>query len=274
MEQMRIQKMLREQFCFRVIILAFAGGACILYGGLGSQASNGWGIVLGIAASALVWALVELFDFFVSTYHRYCLERSQFILLMTRKWSEIRGLLSENRDEIEWKPIKHLIELLYEEVANYPFCGGVYAVSKEFEDIANYINRMSWRTHGCFWNLDNIPVGSHQVQSLYDMLIVTERGKCDGVTFLETFSQLDSEMKELQKTEMSFEKFGVPEHVCSTQELGTMWEHIDTDQNTYVTLKFRPKADFWKNFGEKPVHGSFLTVLSLIFRKISEKQFS
>lgn len=270
MEQKRMQNVLREQFGFRVLIFLVALLGCVGYGLYGKQAPIIWGIVLGTAASALVWASVELFDFFVSTYHQYCLERGAFILMVTGYWSKIRTLLSTDKNEICWSKIKGVVEELYAKTAQYPFSGGVYATSREFQDAASYITRMYWRVRGCFWNLDDVAPESCQAESLYDMFFVIENGERNGEVFLSDLSNLETEMEELRDVELSFEKFDVPKYSFKTMRPGVMWEEIDADHNTHVQWRFRPQADFGRKFGETPANGAVITVLWLIFRRITE----
>lgn len=269
MEQKRMQNMLREQFGFRIFIFLIALLGCIGYGLYGKQAPVIWGIILGAAASALVWALVELFDFFVSTYHQYCLERSAFILMVTGYWSNIRPLLSRKTQEICWLSIKSIVEELYRKATQYPFDGGTFALSKEFQDAVNYITRMYWRVLGCFWNLDDVEPESCQAQSLYDMFVMIENGERNGEAFLIDFSNLEVEMEVLRDIELSFEKFDVPKYSSKTSRFGVMWEEVDADQNTHVRWSFRPQIDFRRKFDETPARGAFITVFFLMFRKIA-----
>lgn len=269
MEQKRVQKMLREQFGFRLFVFVAAGAGCIWYGIVDNQASAIWGIVLGIAASALVWALVELFDFFVTRYHQYCIERSAYIMMITRYLSKIRNHLSKEKEDISWEPIKDLIEELHEQTIQYPFSGSVYAASKEFEDFANYIERMQWRVYGCYWNLDSIEPESVQAQSLYDMFVEMENLFENDCKFIETLECLENEMTDLQRIEISFEKFEIPKYSSENRKPGTMWETVDVENGQRIKWSFKPQVDFLSKIKDAPAHGAFLTVLPIIFRKIS-----
>ena len=67
MELKRKQKVLRNKFLFRVFVCIFALVGSALYL-LPKKDSDLWTIIIGACGSALVWALVELFDFFVQRY--------------------------------------------------------------------------------------------------------------------------------------------------------------------------------------------------------------
>ena len=269
MEQRRMQRVLREQFGFRVFIFLVAFVGCVGYLLYNEQDTIIWGFVLGIAASALVWALVELVDFFVNTFQQYCLERSSFILMISGYWSQIRILLKQDRQTISWLPIKNIVEELYNQTAKYPFVGGIYSTSKEFQEATHYIFRLYWKVHGCFWNVDDLDPNSIPAEQLYEAFVQIEKSDGSADEFLIEFSTIEAEMKELEGMPVSFDSFEVPKHIFENRHKGTMWERFDLDENISTCWNFRPANDFQKKFGELPAHGSFLTVLSLIFRKIS-----
>ena len=67
MERNCYRSALRARFLFRLAVLTLSIVACVAYLGFHAYRPVVWGIILGLAGSALVWAFVELIDFFVET---------------------------------------------------------------------------------------------------------------------------------------------------------------------------------------------------------------
>lgn len=70
MEFKRKQTVLRQKFWFRFAVCAASIISGFLYLILNDNTSF-WGMIVGICGSALVWSLVELFDFFIHTFYQY-----------------------------------------------------------------------------------------------------------------------------------------------------------------------------------------------------------
>lgn len=58
------QRALRARFLFRLAVLALSIAACIAYLGVHAYRPVVWSVIWDLVGSALVWAFVELIDFF------------------------------------------------------------------------------------------------------------------------------------------------------------------------------------------------------------------
>lgn len=150
MEQTRDQRVLRQRFWFRLLVLLSSVAGCILYGIFNSYSPTVWAIILGLSGSALVWSFVELFDFFIETYRQFTSERSQFFIMTEEHWSKLRSVFRSDTliEKLPWEKVADIVDALYSKTALFPFQGGIYSISKEFELSANYITRMYWKSHG------------------------------------------------------------------------------------------------------------------------------
>lgn len=150
MKQTRDQRVLCQRFLFRLLVLLFSVAGCILYGNFNNYSPTVWAIILGLSGSALVWSFVELFDFFIETYRQFTNERSQFFIMTEVHWSQLRSIFRSDIsvEELPWEKIADIVDDLYSKTASFPFQGGIYSISKEFESAVDYITRMYWKSHG------------------------------------------------------------------------------------------------------------------------------
>ena len=78
MELKRKQGVLRKRFGFRLLVCLASIIGSVVYLIHDDVSKPIWGVILGLCGSALVWALVELFDFVIQTHHQYESERNVF----------------------------------------------------------------------------------------------------------------------------------------------------------------------------------------------------
>lgn len=132
MEFIRKQKVIRQRFAFRMIVFFLSSLCCVLYAFYSLGSPQIWGIVIGISASALVWSIVEICDFFINTYYEYETERSAFLKITTMYFSKIKDIIRDNVEEIPMHEIKQVINELYSEMTNIELSFNEYCVDKNY----------------------------------------------------------------------------------------------------------------------------------------------
>ena len=91
MKMITTQRMLRAKVCGRLLILILAIVILLLTFYCDNYFSADMdGLLLGISASALVWAIVELYDFYVETLQIYIDQRDDFLGLLVKHFSALR----------------------------------------------------------------------------------------------------------------------------------------------------------------------------------------
>ena len=272
MEGNQYQKALRTRFLFRLAVLALSIAACVAYLWFHAYRPVVWGVILGLAGSALVWAFVELIDFFVETHVQFVAERNRFFIMVQEYWHQLRQLLrnKKNPTEISWNEVKEVIDNLYAETARFPFDGPVYTLSHEFELAVNYITRLYWKSDGYI----NAPVKQKDADfwaPLYGDLVWTSAKKAEDLSSVaRELSALKTTLSALKDIEVSFEDFHHPDGLMSMDPYGDMGKSITipAGETTYVT--FKPAYDFQNKFHENPPDGTFLTVIKLLFRRLTQ----
>lgn len=272
MEQTRNQKVLRQRFLFRVIIMVLSGICCILYGFFNSCCPAFWGVILGLSGSALVWSFVELFDFFIETYQQFTNERCQFFIMTEHHWSQLRSIFRTevNIEKIPWDKVSELVDNLYSETAAFPFQGGVYAISKEFETAATYITRLYWKTHGYIHSREKKNTREYWEPFYKTFVFLTsEVAKEPAKTFTD-FSRINDQIDALRKIDISFLDFNHPKGMVYHDELGDLGESISIPSGEMQYKTFKPAYNFHQKFHEKFPHGAFFTIASLMLRRIKK----
>ena len=147
MKMITTQRMLRAKVRGRLIILISAIFVLLITFCCDNYFSADIdGFLLGISASALVWAIVELYDFYVETLQTYIDQRDDLLGLLVKHFSALRKLSNVQKYSlIDTDAIAEEISDLTTAVYNYPFVGKIYATSKEFYNIANYAKRLNWK---------------------------------------------------------------------------------------------------------------------------------
>lgn len=246
MERNCYRSALRARFLFRLAVLTLSIVACVAYLGFHAYRPVVWGVILGLAVSALVWAFVELIDFFVETHVQFIAERNRFFIMVQEYWHQLRQLLRNKKDttEISWNEVKGAIDNLYAETARFPFDGLVYTLSREFELTVNYITRLYWKSDG-FINVPKKQKGADFWIPLYRDLVWTDTKRVkDSFNVAREFSELNVKLSALKDIEVSFEDFHHPDGLMSIDPYGDMEESITipAGETTYVT--FKPAYDF------------------------------
>lgn len=272
MEQTRDQRVLRQRFWFRLFVFLFSAAGCISYCFFNSDWPTGWGVILGLAGSALVWSFVDLFDFFIETYRQFTSERSQFFIMTEAHWSQLRSVFGSDTkiEELPWKTIADIVDDLYSKTASFPFQGGIYSISKEFESAADYITRMYWKSHGYQHSTAKKNTRDYWEPFYSDFVsIQSEVAKEPAKTFTD-FSLINDRIDALREMDVSFRDYNHPEGMISFHELGDLGESISIPSGQIQYKTFKPAYDFHRKFHENPSHGAFITVMGLLFRHLKK----
>ena len=272
MEQRRNQRVLRQRFGFRLFVLLLSTAGSILYGVFNSYWPTVWGIILGLAGSALVWSFVELFDFFVEIYQQFTSERSQFFIMTEEHWSQLRSIFRSDTsiEELPWEMVAEIVDDLYSKTASFPFQGGIYSISDEFESAAIYITRMHWKSHGYQHSAAKENTRDYWEPFYRDFVSVESEVVEDPVRRFADFSHINDQIDALKEIDISFEDFNHPEGMIHHYKLGDLGESISIPSGKLQRKTLKPAYDFRQKFHESPPHGAFISVMGLLFRRIKK----
>lgn len=272
MERNCYRSALRARFLFRLAVLTLSIVACVAYLGFHAYRPVVWGIILGLAGSALVWAFVELIDFFVETHVQFIAERNRFFIMVQEYWHQLRQLLrnKKNTTEISWNEIKEAIDNLYTETARFPFDGPVYTLSREFELAVNYITRLYWKSDG-YINAPEKQKDADFWEPLYEDLVwINTKSVKDFFNVAREFSELNVKLSALKDIEVSFEDFHHPDGLMSMDPYANMEKSITIPPGEMTSVTFKPAYDFQNRFHENPPDGTFLTIIKILFRRLAQ----
>ena len=269
MEIKRKQNVLRNKFWFRITICLLALTTSIIYLLLKND-SHFWSVIIGVSGSALVWALVELVDFFIQTQYRYESERNTFLGIITDSFCKIKSIIRASDDEIPMHELKSITLNLYEEINNFLFNNDIYPVSKEFELCCNYVERMRWKFDACCVGIhDDCEERNECYQKLYDAILLVKKEKeLTSKRFFECFSSQKSEW-EMTNIELSFDKITLPEGLIDHEVEGNIKDSFMIPGNIHETITFVPDIDFKNIFHNDK--SNILVVFELLFRTIKTK---
>lgn len=270
MEFKRKQKVLRQKFGFRVIVCI----AALVVSGLYLKQNSDlpiWGVVIGVCGSAFAWSIVEIFDFIINTFFQYENERNDFFKFTTNYWGKIKNVIRSDKENIPTHEIKKIVDEFYDELNSFIFSSNVYAISYEFHQCANYIERTFWKFYACCWGTnENLPKDSECYQELYDCLILIkeEQERTSGRLF--DSMSFDQTISEMTNIELSFEKYQIPDNILEEGVIGNIGESFTIPGNVYKTITFRPDLSFYE-LNTNGNSNALFTVLHLIFIKIDRK---
>lgn len=269
MEQKRNQKLLRQQFWFRLLVLISLIAGCVLYGFLNIYSLALWGIVLGVSGSALVWSFVELIDFFVKTYQQYTNERNQFFIMVENHWKQLQSIFKTQVDiiNIPWEEVVTIIDDLYNTAASFPFQGCIYSISKEFETASIYITRLYWKSHGYMYSIKKENTQDYWEPFYKTFVLITSELPQKPMKTLKNLCCINNQIDALQEIDISFLDFDHPTGMIFHNNLGDLEKSISILSGEIQYKTFKPAYDFHEEFYENVPHGSFLAVMYLLFRR-------
>lgn len=268
MELKRKQRALRQKFWFRVGVCAVSLAGVVLYLGLNNDSAL-WGTVIGICGSALVWALVEIFDFFIQTAYQYESERNMFWRIKSECFGKMKTIIRQSPNEIPMHDINTCAVELYDRTNEFIFSASVYPISCEFEKCTNYIERMFWKFDACCSKMFRSEAEkSLNYRKMHESLIEKTN---DNASSVQDFFDLAAFMESLSETTdipLCFEKYTIPAELFEDGPIGNLGESFSLFENVRTLTTFKPDKDFWPLFSKKHAN-TFCTVSRLIFRKVN-----
>lgn len=269
MEFKRKQSVLRKRFWFRLIvcIAALLGSFWYLTPG---EKSDVWTVIIGVCGSAMVWALVELVDFFVQTHYQYESERNTYLGMLTEYFCKMKSIIRANKDSIPMHELRGIVDELYEETNRYVFNSNIYPVSKEFEMCANYIQRMYWKFDACCTGIyDDCEERDEYYKKLYDAILCVKEEKeaTSGRLFRGIFAQKSE--ANMTDIELSFDAYQLPNNLVSDDVTGNIEDQFTVPGNIHKTITFIPDIAFGRFY--KNSKSSVISVcMGLLFRRVQD----
>lgn len=280
MESKRLQNVLRWKFGFRIIILIITV-AMVLWISCFEDVDgkrivqNDWiyfetnvdmvNFIFGVAASGVFWSIVELFDLIINTKSLYCSERNKLIFIVDEYLCEMINVLSKKKnEEIDWEKFRECKDELWGKVARYPFECDIYTISEEFQEIANYIWRLSWKFDGCFFYKTNEVKKNAFYSSVVSIVKFTDRCRVEE---LDIFTLKDN-MDEMAKIELNFEPLELPKGLMIVGQKGNLGKYTNLTNNYSIYTTFLPRLIFEEKVIRRPVENSIVLIFKLLWRTI------
>lgn len=267
MEFKRKQKVLRQKFIFRVLICIVSLICSMLYLRFNDDSSL-WGMIVGLSGSALVWSLVELFDFFIQTYFQFESERNVFLGITVGYFCKMKKIIRENDKKIPMQDLRKIVEELHDKMNEFVFDGKIYPMSKEFELCSNYIERMYWKFYSCCLEIkDECEERTENYEKLYKSIILIEEQKEKTLKNFFREMNVQKNYAEMTDIDLSFEPFQLPDGIVTEDLTGNLGETITVLDKVRVTKTFIPDLKLQGIYSDSK-NGCFCTVMSLIFRRV------
>lgn len=167
----QLQNRLKLMFCFRFFVLAIS-----LFGlfGIPYCSESMKNILIGISGSGIVWSAVELFDLIVTTYSKYVVEKNEFRSDIIKEIRNIRKIFIQYKtpEEIPWKDVDQCTTKLFSVFSAFNAKSSVFVLTKEWENMHNYIERLYWKTNSCVFH--QISFTNDKKGELFKIFICTE----------------------------------------------------------------------------------------------------
>lgn len=268
MEFKRKQSVLRKRFGFRLLICCASLLGSVLYLACDNKAEPIWGVVLGLCGSALVWALVELFDFVIQTHHQYESERNACWGFVMDHFRDMKKIIRADTDNIPMHELRKIVNALYNELNKFVFSSNVYSLSKEFEMCSNYIERMYWKFDACCAGIkDECEEQDSYYKKLYNALLLDKEEKeATSKRFFDGFFLQKSGAK-MTDLDLSFERYDLPENMVNYEVVGNISDEFTVPGNIRKTTTFIPDLKFIELYEKKKTYALFCC-LCLLFRKV------
>lgn len=274
MKMITTQRMLRAKVCGRLSILILAIVVSIVTFCCKSCLPKTMdGFLYGISASALVWAIVELYDFYVETLQIYIDQRDDFLGLLVKHFSTLRKFSNVQKYSLlNTEAIAEEISDLTTDVYNYPFVGKIYAMSKEFYDISNYVKRLNWKMVALrhLYALKSDKTDDFK-QEVFKMLVEESYEQSDINNALRELCTLDPKYRAIADIDICFSPYPTPD-IVSYETKGDLGKKItifgdNAGQTLYKTLI--PRKDFEQIFSAKV---RWYIVINLLCRTIETEE--
>ena len=245
MELKRKQGVLRKRFGFRLLVCLASIIGSVVYLIYDDVSKPIWGVILGLCGSALVWALVELFDFVIQTHHQYESERNAFWGFVLDHFRMMKDEIRADVDNIPMHELHRIVKDLYGELNKFVFSSNVYSVSREFEMCSNYLERMYWKFDSCCHEInDEYEDRDEYYKKLYDALLLKKEEKeATSKHFFDGFFVQKSAAK-MADVELSFEQYKLPENMVDYGVVGNISDEFVIPGNIRKTTTFIPDLRF------------------------------
>ena len=272
MEQERSQYVLRQRFGFRVVILILSIIGCALYFILDADYPILSGFIFGLSGSGFMWALVEIIDFFIEIHRIFEEERSRFFVMVENYWSQLRDIFRVAADakDVKWEEVFDCIDNLYNDMTRFPFQGGIYSISKEFEDAVIYITRLYWKAHGYANSREKRNTRDYWKAFYNDFVEVSRNHSRTSEKEIREFTTINRKIDELRRIEVSFDDFNHPEDMINYQDYGDLGRSLSFTSGETQYRTFKPAHDFHEKFHIDAQYSVFPVVCELLSRKIKK----
>ncbi len=141
------QLKLKRILDFRILVFVVASILMLVYFFIPTCFLQLGNILIGIACSAGVWSLVELFDLATQTYCQYVTEKNDFFGGMNDEFEKLREIFKEyeQAEQVPWDKVNDCVEDIYNYLYEFSFKSSVFVLTEEWEKITNYIERLHWK---------------------------------------------------------------------------------------------------------------------------------
>ena len=276
MKMEETKKLLSNKFWFRIIVIAIAL-VCVAVsyclpssdGSIGKTIKD---LLLGIAGSALVWSFIELFDYIVNTFENYKDQRDQFIGQGQNFCSGLCDLLKNKEPEkFDYQAVCSLVSNYHQTICQTPFHEPIYAISDEFIDTYNYINRLNWKLSSLNYDIatsQSIETKTFAMQEIYSTLVEVSEIQQNLNEFAQENNDIDNEYEKLSEIEVNCEPLPIPQNIVrfgSEGNLGISSRFVDFNPGIKELKTLRISKRFDEIAEHKP---SIIIVYSLIRGKL------
>ena len=275
MKRQETQKYLRNKFAFRVLVIMLVIFCFVLLVRHINCSEIVTNLLLGICGSALVWGFVELFDFIVDTIEAYKKQRDNLLGIVLQHFSSLRHLISyKSSEKIEIEQISKVTRELYNDICEYPYHGEIYALSKEFQEIANYTLRLDMKMSALLHCFGSNSKKSEEIkQKIYDTLVICQTQEIDFSNFVKQQSKIDNAYQQMTEIDINFTHYDIPKEIFASDDcdLGQSVRFASGETSISQNYAFRPKKDFQKIFTKKEIFAKkncIFYVLGLLYRPI------
>lgn len=276
MKMQEIKKKLRDRLYFRFIVITTAV-ICVLisYFLSGSECSvckTVKDLLLGIAGSAFVWSIIELFDFMINIYDEYKGQRDKFIEKSRNFCSGLSDLLSDKEPkDVEYDKVCSCVSDFHQIISQTPFHEPIYAISDEFISIYNYINRLYWKLLSLNYIYKSNCGGEDSDKkqgAIYDTLVEVSTAHQEIAKYVQDANNIDNEYEKLSKIEVNSEPLTMPSNIVIFDTDGDLGSTMKINDFKLGILKRKTLkiSQFFDKIDKNPP--AFRIVFSLIWGKI------
>lgn len=265
---------LRGKFYFRVGILLLSLLAMLVFSAYSYYFTNmSQTLIFGIICSLFAWAFVAAWDLIISVYVTYVYERLSFLRELSNRLQEMTSELKSLKEDIEidphgdeyenilrgknrtlyyrllqtWINIREGFFPINKYIFTLPMKCKIYCLSKEYQDITNYLMRCFWLLQACIPNDDNL-----EAEKLFKKFIKIEENEFEN-DVPDTLEYMDFIMnginkiyRQMQEIELNEKPYEPSKKLFSEYRGGILGEYSNTPvqgikiKTTERKIVFRP----------------------------------